>query len=343
MAACVLAGPSAVGAVGGSTEPPRSRAHYAAPDGRADGTGAPDRPWDLATALAGAGGRVRAGDVVWVRGGTYRGKFRSTLVGSARAPVVVRAAHGERATIEGRLRVDGSDVTVWGLEIRQSGAGDEPGLYALAPGGRYVNLVIHDAGENGVSLRSESGFTELYGCIVYDNGDDEHLDQGVYAPNDAGDKRITDNVFFNNMASGIQVYVTATHPLLTNVRVEGNISFNNSSIAPAISEENATVGGATVTERVAIVGNVLYFAGGRGHNLRFGLEGKDNRDVVVRDNYVVGGATVVRTENFAKAVVENNTFVGAARLVRIGAASLAGHRWAGNVHYRDPSARAWSV
>ncbi|MFL5580579.1 MAG: right-handed parallel beta-helix repeat-containing protein, partial [Gemmatimonadaceae bacterium] len=253
---------------------------------------------------------------------------------------------GERATLDGQLLVEtqGSDVTFWGLELMQSNPldGDLPTLRALASGGRYINLVIHDAGENGVSLRSTSGYSELYGSIIYDNGNDEHLDQGVYAPNDAGEKRITDNVFFNNLASGIQVYGTTNHPVLTDVWVEGNISFNNSSIASTVGEENLTIGGATITDRVFVLGNLLYYAGEGGQNLRFGLEGKDNRNATVRDNYVVGGSTVVRSEDFASAIVENNTFVGTARMARLGGASLAGHQWAGNVYYRDPAARAWN-
>ena len=58
------------------------------------------QPWDLRTALTGAGGRVQPGDTVWVRGGTYRGSFESRLRGAMDAPVVVRNYHGERAIID---------------------------------------------------------------------------------------------------------------------------------------------------------------------------------------------------------------------------------------------------
>ena len=51
--------------------PPRSGVHYVSPTGSAVGDGSSAQPWDLATALAGAKGRVQAGDTIWLRGGTY--------------------------------------------------------------------------------------------------------------------------------------------------------------------------------------------------------------------------------------------------------------------------------
>src|SRR5688572_123736 len=43
--------------------------HYVTPGGSSSGDGTAANPWNLATALAGAGGRIRPGDTVWVRGG----------------------------------------------------------------------------------------------------------------------------------------------------------------------------------------------------------------------------------------------------------------------------------
>jgi hypothetical protein len=76
---------------------------HVSPDGTARGDGSRQAPWDLATALA-ATERVAAGDTVWLHGGTYRGGFESRLTGNADAPVTVRHAAGERATIDCRPR-----------------------------------------------------------------------------------------------------------------------------------------------------------------------------------------------------------------------------------------------
>src|SRR5256886_10983759 len=72
--------------------PPRSAAHYVSPTGSAAGDGSSAQPWDLATALAGAAGKVQPGDTIWLRGGIYSpgAPLVSTVAGVAGKPVVVR-------------------------------------------------------------------------------------------------------------------------------------------------------------------------------------------------------------------------------------------------------------
>ena len=94
--------------------------HYVAPGGSSSGDGTSARPWDLVTALAGASGQVRPGDTIWLHAGTYPGVFRSTLTGTASGPIIVRQYPGERATIDGHLRVEGANVWFWGFEVMQS-------------------------------------------------------------------------------------------------------------------------------------------------------------------------------------------------------------------------------
>src|SRR5438270_2575576 len=109
--------------------PPPTTSHagyYAAPGGSGAASGSVGHPWDLATALAGGNGKVQPGDTVWVRGGTYAGQFRSTLTGTAAAPIVVRQYPGERAIIDGggstsdTFVADGSYSVFWGFEMTNS-------------------------------------------------------------------------------------------------------------------------------------------------------------------------------------------------------------------------------
>jgi hypothetical protein len=278
-------------------------------------------------------------------GGVYRGTFRSTLAGQAGLPVVVRQLPGVRATIDGGLRVDGREVVFWGFEIMQSNplaTPNLPGLEAHAPGGRYVNLVIHDVGQQGITFWTRSGFSEVYGSIIYNAGTEENLDHGIYAPNDAGEKRITDNVFFNNLAYGIHVYGTSSHPVITNVIVEGNASFNTGTISSyGPRKANLTIGGDAPTERVQAIDNMLYFTGTAGMNLRLGLSGRDNRDIVVRGNYSAGGALGLLIEDWDQATVEGNTFIGGNDMVDLKASTLAAHRFELNRYHRDPTAAEW--
>ncbi len=57
--------------------------------GTGSGTGTLANPWNLATAFA-APASVLPGDSIWLRGGTYTGRFLSLLAGSSVSPIRVR-------------------------------------------------------------------------------------------------------------------------------------------------------------------------------------------------------------------------------------------------------------
>lgn len=80
------------------------------------------------TAFADAA-RVKAGDTVWLLGGTYKGPWTkpASPAGTRRAPIIYRAAPGQRVTLtadrdERYVLGTASDHTwFWGLEIRVGG------------------------------------------------------------------------------------------------------------------------------------------------------------------------------------------------------------------------------
>ena len=191
--------------------------HYVSASGSAAGDGSVNRPWDLATALAHPG-PVRPGDTIWLRGGTYgtgRDIFRSKLLGSADAPIIVRPYAGERAIINGWLQVGccdrdphpsaGAYVWFWGLEFASSVA-DRTGQPAGAPyygeskvldsadtwaaGSKFINNTIHDT-RMGISMWTEALDSEAYGNVVYNNGfqaSDRGHGHGFYIQNNTGTK-----------------------------------------------------------------------------------------------------------------------------------------------------------
>src|SRR5204862_6832065 len=90
------------------------------------GDGSLSHPWDLKTALS-SSGRVKPGDTIWLRGGTYRGTFTSRLTGTSANPILVRQYPGERATIDGGdsggnglLLISGPYTWYWGFEAMSS-------------------------------------------------------------------------------------------------------------------------------------------------------------------------------------------------------------------------------
>jgi parallel beta-helix repeat protein len=320
------------------------RGYYVSATAQPGGLGSMDQPWSLATALGGANGSLQPGDTVWLRGGTYQGAFRTALEGTPGQWIVFRQYPGERATIDGTLRAEGAYLAFWGFEIMQS-TPSTYGLEANTKHGRFINLVVHDAGTEGISFWTPGVDGELYGCIVYNNGTHENHDHGVYVHNEAGTKVLADNVFFNNLAAGIQVYASHKNPVIRNVRIEGNVAFNNGSISSTVpAHSNLIVNAQVPTEGMVAIGNLLYFSGADGVNLSLGTYASaNNRDITVQDNYVVGGRIGLQmVEPWQRALVTGNTFVGGRDLVDVGGAGLdRSYTWSANTWVGDSSAPSW--
>ncbi len=299
--------------LGAVRRPAAGGQYHVAPEGSPLGTGSAAQPWDLTTALAGAGGRIQPGDTVWLHGGRYTGSFATELTALPERHIVFRAWPGERATIDGTLRADGAWLTFWGFEITQSDpvrAGTY-GLEARTRGGRFVNLVIHDAGTMGVSFWSPAEDAELAGCIIYNNGTRENLDHGVYVHNERGRKLLYGNVLFNNMAYGIHVFAGARNLPQRDVRVEGNIVFNNGSIARrSRAKGNVLVGGSVPMSGMEVLDNLLYYSGRDGENLRLGYARVPNGSALVRGNVTAGGRVALRRDAWPGARIEQHVEEG---------------------------------
>ena len=314
---------------------------YAATTGSSAGDGSANRPWDLTTALSGAGGKVQPGDTVWIRGGLYAGNFRTAISGSAGRLIVYRQYPGERATIDGTLRADGSDVAFWGFEIMRSApSGILPAVESRGPRQHFINLVIHDAAQQGITFWDEAVDAELYGNIVYNNGTHQNLDHGTYVHNMNGTKLISDTVFFDNLAYGIHVYAGPGDGVQRNVHVIGNVSFNNGTISTQYAAKgNIIIGAEDPDEGMQAKDNLLYFSGSAGENMRIGYTAA-NHDVVVTGNTVFGGGTALIVGDWTSATVQNNTIGGPVEMVDL-RDTPAGYSWSGNRYYRSATAAAW--
>jgi hypothetical protein len=335
---------------------------YVSPTATATGTGTITNPWRLQTALN-QPAAVVAGSTIWLRGGTYSGRFVSWLVGAAGAPVTVRQYPGERAVIDGAagsgssvLELNGRWAVYRDFEVTSS----SPSRFAtvpnvdLRPTGinvysgdlKLVNLVVHDTG-NGVGFWEAARDSELYGCLLYNNGwvasNDRGAGHGVYFQNRLGTKRLADNVVLNNFGFGFHAYSEGGYTI--GLRIEGNAAFNNG--APAFRGEsgrftNLLVGTTTnPADDVQVAGNHLYHPPGssNGPSLRLGY-GATNLGAEVRDNYVVGGSLGLYVQRWAEAVVTGNTFYVtaasgeyAANVQMASGAQPSAYVWDGNRYY----------
>ena len=321
--------------------PPKANEFYVDPDGRSDGDGSKEKPWDLATALAHPPA-VKPGDTLWLRDGTYAGAFTSRLKGTAEAPITVRQAPGARATIDCVSRdpkqpvlftVEGEWARFWGFEVmssnpkrRTEAAGSHPeeinrgGVNCFGSNIAFINMVVHEC-SNGFGFWSNGEGGEIYGCIIYNNGwdaPDRGHGHAIYAQNKAGTKRIVDNVMFNQFCYGLHAY-GSSKASLSGFHVEGNVSFNNGAakgaeaLAPAL-----LVGGGCPAERIEVVSNYTYSTGCGAPALQLGY-GAKNKDAVVKGNYFVGPVSL---QLWNRLQVSGNTFIAPEAPVRLRVAQV---------------------
>ena len=311
----------------GSTAPVSPGTHvgyYVTTGGSSSGDGSSTSPWDLPTALSGAGGKVHASDTIWVRAGTYLGTYDTNLAGSAAAPIIVRGYPGERVIIDGNdgsgndgFVVHGSYTWYWGLEFRNSdptrtttstSSNFRPDV--VANNGthiKYINLVIHDG---GVAFYTYTAMpdVEIYGSILYNNGwqgPDRGHGHGLYLKNDVGPVMARDNVVFNQFGYGIHIYSDVGDGLLNGISAIGNISFDNGSLAS--TGPSAEIGnlGQMNANNLVITDNLTYVDPSvGGSNLILG----SGDGLTATGNYVVGGDGVSEG-SWTNATVIGNTVI----------------------------------
>ncbi len=338
---------------------------FAAPAGSSSGDGS-SRPWDLQTALHGGNGKVQPGDTVWLRGGNYSSAapVSSTLAGTAAAPVVVRQYPGERAILDARgatsstnrgdfLTVRGDYSTFWGFEVMDSDpdrfTDTRPNMIVVnASHVKLINLIVHDGGI-GFYTFSAPADIEIYGCVAYNNGWQESVfgnGHGIYAKSTSGPVYLRDNILFDQFGYGIHIYTIAGPDGLNNIHVEGNVAFNNGSVdTDPVNSPNANIlfGGSEPVRNGTLVDNMTYFSPNVGvHNLLIGFGAMLNQDIMVRNNYAVGGmllAEVGQWQSFT--MTDNSLFGGVSDMIWLRDSTLSGFQLANNRYYRDPSAEAW--
>ena len=298
---------------------------YAAPSGKPEGAGTKASPWDLESALGGKQ-RLGPGDTLWLARGTYRHPDRRLgspgytvrLAGAEGRPIHVRAMPGQRATLDGGLTVVApSDwLWIWDLEIlvsenftmsrTVSQPGSHPADYARPWGGlnvhagkgcKYIHLLIHDNAQ-GVSFWSGATDSELYGCIVYDNGwkaPDRGHGHAVYTQNQNGLKTIADCIMTGGYGYTMHAY-GSSRAYVDNYLVTGNLCYDAGTFL---------IGGGRPSRNIRVLGNLLYKV-----NMQIGYSAPSNEDCEIRDNVIVDGG--LQVNKYKKVVNEGNLILGKA-------------------------------
>lgn len=321
--------------------PPFIPDFYISPTG-GTGSGSILDPWSMTYGFNGGGGAVTPGKQVEILGGTYNGNFTVVAVGTSTQPVIFRQAPGQRATISGSLSVNGDYAWVWGIEVLNTSPTTSifAGVNQTGKGSKLINLVVHDAGRTGIySAQVASGggvSTEVYGCIVYNNGTVNNQDHGIYVLNAGFPARIvSDNIVFCNWSIGIQPFATAPQTM-DNIHLTNNILFNTHTIGTSggadlfIGAGDVQAVGAVLT-RNAVYRNDSAKATSIGYFLSPG-----NQDLLFDNNYIVG---VLEIDDWTSAIVTNNTVYSTTLAAAFASGLMANrgnisnHTYSGNTFY----------
>lgn len=270
---------------------------HASPSGSSGNSGtSPSDAWDLHTALNHSS--IAAGDIVWLHGGQYNGKFTSTLVGTSTNPITVASAPGEWAILNGNvtgytepaiLNVQGGYVHFMNFEITHIGSftRDKDAANFTQCDGishtsgencKFINLRIHDNPGTGVGTWKFTAGTEFYGCMVYANGWIEpsgtklNHGPGFYVQNASSLQRIIENnIIFNNFSHGVEIWSACEQncgaggvtEYVKNITLKKSSVFNNSYPFTLAGQANVLVStkdlaGLNAAKNITIQNNEIY-------------------------------------------------------------------------------------
>jgi hypothetical protein len=314
----------------------KGREWYVAPEGSTRGAGTYESPLDLRSALS-KQSPARPGDTVWLKGGVYRGRFDSFLLGTSSAPIIVRQLPGHRATIDSNdgtlnpvegalsIRSDGGYVWYWGFEVmnsdsKRTSAADDAfphdlyranGVNVYASNVKLINMVIHDV-DNGVFVGDLPHNVEINGLLSYYNGHDgadSAWGHGIYVQNQwaAEPRVIRDAITASNFSHGLHAYGGADRGLNA-IRLEGNISFQNGILSRFHLARNLLLGGLAVARGAAVINNYTYYSRPDGENNLGYSAGAPG--AVVTGNYFVSGRQSLVWVGPSASVMADNVFFG---------------------------------
>ena len=161
---------------------------------------------------------------------------------------------------------------------------------------KYINLVIHDNAQ-GISLWSGATDTEVYGCIIYDNGwkaPDRGHGHAIYTQNQNGVKTISNCIMTGGYGYTMHAYGSA-RAYVDNYLIKENICYN---AGPFL------VGGGRPSHNIRVLGNYLYRV-----LMQIGYAAPYNEDCEVRDNLIVQGGLTIN--KYRKVVNEKNVILRA--------------------------------
>lgn len=242
--------------------------------------------------------KVAPGDTISLRAGIYRGVFKSTINGSAKARVVVRSVPGQWARIDGGVNLAGSftqwqDLEVFNSRPRSFDHGTDAkerdhyqnAFTLTGPYHSLVNLWIHDIPGQGVAAHDEESHDALiYGCLIWNVGSSK-FEHGIYENGfSLRPKRVLNCVVWNCASTGITLHSASGKSPVSGYLLQGNVLVNNGEVNK--SGRNVDIGQTKVVSFTSVLDNLGYQARPGRSDAVFNYRNGGNNDV--RDNIFTG-------------------------------------------------------
>ena len=247
------------------------KAYYLSPSGSDSAAGSYAAPWKSISAAA---SKMKAGDVAYLRGGTYSGQAQISVSGTAAAPITFTAFPGESplvvepATSQGAdldtVRVLGSYVVLDHLRITDQ---NDPGQ-AVWIGDNATAVTIQYCeiyGAKGQGILISGNGNTIYRNDIHDNGSHPPFDHGIYV--DGGNNVVRSNTIHGNFTWGVQVYngyvsgpIGVGHNVVESNYIWGN-GAGSTAAAPTSAAGGVVIGNgsnATTVRNNIICGNAQY-------------------------------------------------------------------------------------
>jgi hypothetical protein len=269
---------------------------YVSPSGTDGNAGTQARPWRT---LQHAFDRLRPGERLLVRGGTYVESPTLGRSGLPNAPITVSAYPGERPVVTRMVTVSGSWVRLYGLTLDTGSAAPDDSVPLYVEGGDHVEIVrneIRHGKMSGIFLGDEgngSDYARIVGNWIHDNGIHEQFDHGIYYGHGHGGL-IANNLIENNRAFGIQIYPDCDGAVVTGNTIVGH---GRSGIIVGGDTRGAADGNLIVNNVLAFnagAGLMSYWEGAVGSNLAENNLAYGNRDGNYATGRDIAGVRLVR-------------------------------------------------
>jgi hypothetical protein len=326
----------------------RSAELHVAPAASAKGSGSRTRPLDIVTALS-AGSPAEPGDIIILAGGTYAasapGVFDIGVSGQRERRIQIRPEKGARVHLNGTVNFTASWTDLIGVDIGDLDWTPEGGsklkdalTTAKGTNSRVINCNIF-GGRQGISAWEGARNLEIYGCLIHDFGYIEGPGRGhghaFYSQNKEGTKTFRHNIAFRGLGWNVHIYGKSGS--LIGYDLIENICFLPGGLKPGQDTDNYLVTGEQPADRIRVIGNVGYKAGGGRPNLRLAPQVPMSGTASIRDNCLIGGTPAAALGRWTTLDFTGNTVWAPATYVtsqqdKGGAWDIAGNTYLDNGH-----------